>query len=305
MRVVRVEERAKNKQTFRLHHLTDLHVGAPDFAEKEFKARVKLIEEDPDARWTFGGDGGDLIRFNDRRFQPTELHPRYRQATDIRLATLEHLQELLQLITDKCWGCCDGNHERAMDQHYGGVFGPELWTNLGIPEKWVGARGFIKVNFVLSKTVIINLLIDLQHGWQAGRTRNFKLSVIKEMGLTEAQIMLRGHSHQPAVHLQPKMSVTPKGDYIRKRVFGAVDGGCWRYGYRDLDSVRKDTNLSEVESDMWSEAKGFAIENVGGPVLLIRTVRGHGVDKENPTGNSASLEIGEVSGLVDEETLGL
>lgn len=95
MRVVEIEESLPGKKkAIRLHHICDTHLGAPDVDEKALKERVALIEGDPNARWTFGGDGGDLIKFSDRRYQPDELHHRYRQATDMRYATMEHLLEV-------------------------------------------------------------------------------------------------------------------------------------------------------------------------------------------------------------------
>jgi len=301
MRIVEITERLPGeKKRINLHHLTDLHVGAPDFAEREFKQRVELIRADPNGRWTFGGDGGDLIRFSDRRYKPDELHWRYRQATDMRYATMDHLLELLAPIKDRCWGLCDGNHEEKYDTHYGGKFGCELACNLGVPDKWVDYRGFISVTCQLTKTQRLPLLIDLQHGWQAGRRTGAPVNQAElELGFTEADIVLRGHSHSPFAQPFVTLGVSSGNKAsVRRRTRYVVNGGAWRLGYRDgLKPVDGD-RLSEVEGSLWAERKGYRPSPVGGPVLIIRPQLGK---RDEP----AMLEMAAVENLVDAETLGL
>lgn len=286
-------EKIKSGGRIRLHHLTDLHDGAPDFAEAAFKQRVQSIAEDSGARWTFGGDGGDLIRFNDRRYQPTELAPRYRQATDMRYATLESLERLLAPIKDKCWGLCEGNHERKYDEHYGGKFLVELCCNLGLERLYVGYRGFVHVNFELTKTLRVSQLIDLQHGWQAGRSSGaFVNQAERELSMTEADIVLRGHSHKPGRHMAVTLGVTNDCQRVHRRHRTVVNGGSWRYGYRDnLEPIHRD-HLSEVEGDLWSEAKGFRAEHLGGPIVELRVDAGlsRNNGRGGVAGRAASVE---------------
>lgn len=301
MRVVEIQESLPGKKKrINLHHVCDTHLGAPDVDEKALKERVALIESDPQARWTFGGDGGDLIRFSDRRYQPDELHWRYRQATDMRYATMEHLLEIFSPIKDKCWGLCDGNHERKLDEVNGGKFGCELACNLGIPDRWVDYRGFINVEIQLTKTQRLPLLIDLQHGWQAGRRSGAPQNQAElELGFTEADIVLRGHSHSPFAQPFVTLGVSSgKRARVRRRTRYVVNGGSWRLGYRDnLKPVNGD-RLSEVEGSLWAERKGYRPSPIGGPVLVIRPQ----VARDN---EPAVLEMAAVENLIDAETLGL
>ncbi len=223
-----------------------------------------------------GGDGGDLIRFNDRRYNPTELHPRYRQAVDVRLATLEHLEELFQPIVHKCWGWADGNHERKMDIVSGGIFGVELCTNLGIPDKWIGYRGFISVSFGVTKTQKMGCLIDMQHGWQGGRSKGaFVNQAEKELSMTEADVVLRGHDHKPDGVPFVTLGLGRTRSTVVRRTRSVINGGSWTWGYRD-DLKRVDPNaLSETEGDLWSERKGFRAQPIGGPVLELSIHSGH------------------------------
>lgn len=304
MRLVRVTETVPHGGTIRLHHLTDLHAGAPDFDEDAFVERRSLIENDPDARWTMGGDGGDLIRHNDRRYQPTELHSRYRTANDVRYATREHLRDLFYPIRDKCWGWADGNHERALDNHYGGKFGVEVCCDLGIEARYVGYRGFVHVAANVGKRGAgLGILIDLQHGWQTGRSKGGPMvQAERELGMTDADVVLRGHNHAPASHVFATLGVNNGVTQIVPRHRSVINGGCWRRGYRaDLEPIDRN-RLSEVEGDLWGESKGFRAEPIGGAVLSLRFDQGRAGDGR---GRSASIEHTIISGVVTGQSLGL
>lgn len=306
MRSVVLHEEVQHRGWINLHHLTDFHAGAPDFAEEELKERIALIADDPDARWTFGGDGGDLIRHNDRRYTPTELHWRYRQATDITLATQQHLVELLKPIADKCWAYADGNHERKVDEHYGGHFGPEVCTRLGIEKLFVDYRGMVRVNFKIKpRGAHLSQIIDIQHGWQAGRGKGaFHGQAEKELGFTDGDIILRGHSHRPdkAQFVVPTLNHSGQM-VVRPRT--VINGGSWRRNYRTgLAPVTSDT-LHETERSMWGESKGFRIEPVGGPVLRIKFDEGNGRSGGRQRLWSCNVTHTVFTGDIDAVTLGL
>lgn len=310
MRVVALSENVPHNGVIHLHHLTDLHAGAPDFAEEELRKRIALIEMDPWARWTAGGDMGDLIRHNDRRYSPTELHPRYRQATDLRLATMEHLVELFQPIADKCWGWAIGNHERKLDQIYGGHFGVEVCCALGIADRYVGYRGFIAVTFVIGRRESrMRLLIDIQHGWQQGRLKGaFEVQSERELGMTDADIILRGHNHHPGGRVWDTLSVTNPGRGLRPKIKhryrAVINGGSWRWGMRDLDPLDP-ARPSTAEGDTWAETRGFRVEQVGGPVLRIRFDQGLPSGATFLKGRAMSCSMTIIEGAIDAKVLGL
>lgn len=312
MRVVRVKEQlgGVTGDVIRLHHITDLHVGAPDFDEDAFLYRRSLIESDPQARFTMGGDGGDLIFHRDRRYSPTELHPRYRLATDVRTAGKEHLVELFRPIADKCIGWADGNHERAMDDHNGGKFGVEVCCALGVEHCYVGYRGFTSISAHLTKTQNMSVLIDLQHGWQSGRLKGAPVvQAEREFSTTDADIVLRGHNHAPAAHTFVTLGVSKGGNgspgQVTRRYRTMINGGTWRRGYRDDLSPIDPERISEVEGDLWGETKGFRSEPIGGPVLILRFQRNNGGRQENKVNTVLSVEHTTIEGVIDARSLGL
>ncbi|SVD55391.1 uncharacterized protein METZ01_LOCUS408245, partial [marine metagenome] len=51
----------KSKERVRIHGLTDIHVGACEFDLGKFQEAIKVIYEDPNARWFGNGDMLELI----------------------------------------------------------------------------------------------------------------------------------------------------------------------------------------------------------------------------------------------------
>ena len=51
----------KSDEKLRIHGLTDIHVGAHEFDLKKFQEAIKIIYEDPNARWFGNGDMIELI----------------------------------------------------------------------------------------------------------------------------------------------------------------------------------------------------------------------------------------------------
>lgn len=315
MRVLHIEEKVSTRNPIRLHHITDTHVGAPDLAEEELKYRIQLIKQDPYARWTMGGDGGELISHNDRRYEPAGIAPRYRQATDIRLATQEHLLELFEPIWDKLWAWGDGNHEHAMDKHFGGHFSPELLAQVKQHYKYAEERSFVHITFKVTKTQKLTQVIDLQHGQGrgGGRTKStFALWAEREMSYTTADILLRGHTHNPNEHTWIAHSVS-RSDLMPRRIpRTAINGGCWKLGYAENTAPVNARKLSETEKSIWAERRGFRPERIGGSVLCLWFKMGSGpvVRNTDPSKPSTRSKHGEVrhsviQGDITEETLGL
>lgn len=304
MRVVRVTEEVPTGGRINFHHITDTHFGAPDFAEDALLERVALIKADPFARWGFGGDAGELIRHNDPRYEPSSIHPRYRQATDLRAATKEHVVETFAEIVDKCWYWADGNHERAMDKWFGGHFGVEVCCDLGVEDRYVDYRGFCAVTFQRNQARL-PLLIDIQHGWQVGRLKGAPhVQAERELGMTEADLVVRGHNHAPMAHQFQTLAVSSgRRPTVVQRTRTVINGGSWRRGYVEHEPVNR-KKISEVEKASWGETKGFRAEQVGGPVVVFRPEYGYG-RKDGFEGKPMSVEHTVIEGRIDAAMLGL
>lgn len=261
----------RHKDYLEIVHITDTHFGSEDFAEKELRAMVDRIAEDGNSFWTYGGDGPELIRTTDPRFRQGMLPPRYAQSSDIRYTAMEHMLEVFTPIKDKLIGAVEGNHEGAYDKHSGGLFLAEFLANLGVPRAYGGAWAYIDCRVkVKPRNTALNFAIDLHHGWQGGRSDGaFHNEAIKQMARTDAQIILRGHSHNAANSKPiPRTGTNQNRRKLVRRPHIVVNGGCWRYGGTQNGPVNPE-RLSETKVPTYTEMRGYEAGFVGGPILRL------------------------------------
>lgn len=278
MRVIRVTREVPGTQsTWRLHHLTDLHVGAKGHARAALEQRIAEIADDPYALWVGGGDYGDLINASDKRFQagmhPDEYHSVLGRIVDF---SLEECGKLLSPIKDKCIALGDGNHERTIGIRYHRGFTAELARSLDLDRFVLGYRGWISLGFALGKRRQA-VKIFQYHGWSAGRLKGRKaLQSERDLGSWDADIFLVGHDHQPDARIWYTQTLrTVGGAYLpvnRPRV--AINGGCWVGGPEVERERTGDDPLSSSHDAQWAVTKNFRPEGVGGPVLDIHVDMG-------------------------------
>jgi len=268
MRVARVKETYSVNDTYTIWAIGDTHLGAVDVDEELLKEHLAEIAADPNARIVFMGDAGDLIDWRDKRFQAGMWPRRYQDAMNaeggIPSETVAHNVELFWDVRKKIWAWLSGNHERTVRNRYDREIGSEIAAALGC--EYLGYGGYIRVewNRKTSKAngAEIVTIIDVQHGWQAGRTAGAKINQLEKMlGESDADIILRGHSHEKVAHIFPSLRIAPTCVKEWERVCGHT--GSYKLG-------RVDTKGGEENHDTWEETKGFRrkIEATMGPPLI-------------------------------------
>lgn len=259
---------AENKDTFTLHHLTDLHMDDTDHAADVLEKRVREIERDPKALWVGGGDYGSLILPNDPRYSTSRFDAHHR----IPDKYVESLSELFSRIKDKCLGVGTGNHEWTIGKHYHRGVVPEVCAALGMGDKYLGARGWCVVNFTHG-TKRQTLKIFQYHGWSAGRLRGRKaLQAERDLGAWNADIFLLGHDHVPYADVwYTEECIGGKGGYhLRQRPRAVMNGGSCSYGDRpEQGDVKKKWKPSEYPNDSWVEGKNFRPQPPVSPTLKV------------------------------------
>ena len=263
----------KPASTYNYYPLSDIHLGSPMCNEDELARWVKQIRDDPMARWSLGGDVGDLITPKDRRWQHGVLAERYLlKAGRIPDATLEHAEGVFAPIAAKCWFLGVGNHEQTIAKHYDRGIGAELAARLGIPERYIGYRGFCGVAFRHLKTgaaTTARLWIDFHHGWQAGRSYGpFHGEAERLLGHSPAEIILRGHSHKRQAHVFTSWVFGHQRPRQQTRIVACCGTFLQSHEWhRPVDAG----HMSDVADDGWAETKGFRPSDpLGPPVLHIR-----------------------------------
>lgn len=274
MRVVRIREKYKAGDEFTLWPISDTHLGAADTDEDALRRHVAEIQADPMARWIFLGDVGDLIDHRDKRFHPGMWPQRYQDAMfaegGIPTEVVEHAVEIFAPIRDKCWVWLSGNHERTIRNRYDREIGSEIAGRLGV--EYLGYGGFLKVDFSYvnqspsSKGETYSpLIFDLHHGWQGGRRSGAKVNSMElDLGMSDADIILRGHSHDKVAHRFDSFQIGAKYALNWPRIVAHC--GTYKLG-------RTDHPKNGELHDTWEVTRGFrnkASTSLGPPLIDIK-----------------------------------
>lgn len=272
MRVVRVKETFKAGETYRVWPISDTHLGAVDVDEDLLRRHVEEIKKDKNARVIFLGDVGDLIDWRDKRFQAGMWPARYVDAMHaeggIPSETVAHALEIFEPIRKQIWCWLSGNHERTIRNRMDREIGSEIASQLGV--EYLGYGGYLRVEWQResskAKGAEYVSVFDLHHGWQGGRTSGAKVNQLeKHLGESDADLVLRGHSHDRLAHIFPSLRVTPTKVTEWERVVAHC--GTYKLG-------RVDTKRGDETHDTWEETKGFRrkIEATMGPPIIEMTL---------------------------------
>lgn len=277
------------RQTFEIHHLTDTHMDDHDFAAKELQERIDYIRDTPNALWIGGGDYHSLILPNDPRFQTggESVH----RLPDVYV---ENVTEWFLPIRDKCIGFATGNHEATIGKFYHRGVGPEVAAKLGVPQLYLGYRGWIILRFSLGARRV-PLKIYQYHGWSSGRLKGRKaLQAERDLGAWNADAFFLGHDHQPYSDLWYTEDVRGnKGGWsVHQRPRAYINGGSWTYGQRPPATAGQKISRkpSEWPNESWVEGKNFRPQPPAGPVLFVHVDFGAAKD-ESHQGRSAGFDF--------------
>lgn len=283
MRVVHVEETFSPGDEFVLIPTGDWHLGAMDSVEEKIRADVKSWAKKPETRIILMGDLMECIDYRDKRFFPHGLPERYADALlnsdgGIPSESVDHALEILDPLIgkQKIWGIATGNHERKLEVTQSRNLTAEVARGLHISHRQLGYSGYVHVSFrdAASRKISGSLVISVHHGWQtAGRAGSGNLinGMERELGNSNADIVLRGHSHAPRIgQVIPSVAVTKSSVREWPRVVAST--GTYKRG-----SVEQ--QAGEPPHDTYETFKGFRGRmdgSLGPPRIVIRPLRTDG-----------------------------
>ena len=284
MRVVHVEEQYSPGDEFILIPTGDWHLGAMDCAEQKVRDDVKAWAKNPKTRFILMGDLMECIDYRDKRFFPQGLPERYADALlnsdgGIPSESVAHALEILDPIIgkQKVWGIATGNHERKLEVTQSRNLTAEVARGINASHRQLGYSGYIHVSFRNkdSRKVDGSLVISVHHGWQtAGRagSGNVINGMERECGYSNADIILRGHSHAPRIgQVVPSVSVNKTQVCEWPRVVAST--GTYKRG-----SVEQ--RAGDPPHDTYETFKGFRGRmdgSLGPPRIVIRPLRTNGM----------------------------
>lgn len=283
MRVVHVEEVYSPGEEIVLIPTGDWHLGAMDSVEDKIRSDVKAWAKDPKTRLILMGDLMECIDYRDKRFFPQGLPERYADALlnsdgGIPSESVAHALEILDPLIgkQKVWGIATGNHERKLEVTQSRNLTAEVARGLHVSHRQLGYSGYVHVTFRDRESRKTNgsIVISVHHGWQtAGRagSGNVINGMERELGYSNADILLRGHSHAPRIgQVIPSISVTKSSAREWPRVVAST--GTYKRG-----SVEQ--RAGDPPHDTYETFKGFRGRmdgSLGPPRIVIRPLRTDG-----------------------------
>ena len=171
-----------------------------------------------------GGDYIEAINYTDKRFDPTQIAPEYKD--DLSHAAQDQVSDMITIlrpIRKRCLGLHRGNHEECLRLKYHYDVMKEFkdeWPEVPLLED----TAFTRLTFNRSTAGSHSFVIWSAHGNVAGRKSGGKINRIEEaMSFFDADIYLMGHGHRKMTTSLTALSCNMKGELkldARRRVGG-------------------------------------------------------------------------------------
>lgn len=240
--------------TFRLWHLTDLHLGTVACDEALLQKHIQQIRDDPYAYWIGGGDYLDgITRAGDKRYSYASLAEWCRNEDVIDLQQ-ERFFDLVRPIADKCLGLVKGNHEgeilKHQDRDVYRVIVRTLSDMKGVAPQQLalGVQGFVNLTFRRhAKTGASNgsgwtMTVYLHHGAGGGALPGgHALALERILGRYHCHIALLGHRHTSLVVPKAVIATRRNGEIYELQRYGIFTASYMR-------SFTLDDNLTPYDS---------------------------------------------------------
>lgn len=229
-------------QPIHIFFLGDVHEGNANQAEKELHEAVNIIKNTKNSYWIGMGDMIDGIWYKDPRFDPAEVHQKYKLSDlkDLSKRQMKNVYKSIKSIENKCICLLRGNHEEAFIKHNGYDPTETLQSLMKSHPKIMGYTGVVHLRIKRGGSSV-NYTIHVNHGVGGGGKREgTPINTVHDLSrYIIADVHVIGHIHRMGIDRQIYTSVQySSGNKCRmvKRpvLFGA--NGCflhkWKLGTR-------------------------------------------------------------------------
>lgn len=248
MKLITEKFNVKSSDQINVYFLGDTHEGNVNFAEKELKKAVKIIQNDPKGYWVGMGDFCEYISKEDKkRFNPLSISEKYqiKDLKDLPRAQVRRFFEYINPIQSKCIALISGNHEESCMKHSSNDVFEYLAdqfassTQGAIPPQLIRYNGFIKLNFYYQKSRKRSnrtSIIAVNHGvGGSGKREGYPLNILHDtFRWSEADVNIMAHIHQLKTDTKKVLNVNCGGEsklIKRRKYYGC--SGCFLYTYID------------------------------------------------------------------------
>ncbi len=209
----------------------DWHLGTPNCAIKDIKAKIEEIRTTPNAYVALVGDLAECIEMKDKRFSIASVDPIfYPRLSELSVGQYDYIKDMLLPIKDRILCSLPGNHEEKIKLDYSHDIHLDLCRTLEIPR--IGSAGFLRIKFDREQFHAPELVVFLTHGWVGGRTSGSKINAIEALSqYFDADIFAAGHSHNLFVTSKTRMSLA--GTKTKLKEIWSCNTGSYLQTYKD------------------------------------------------------------------------
>jgi hypothetical protein len=266
--IERVIERERIDDTYRLYHLTDLHLGNAFCDEQQIERVVAEIRNDPLALWTGGGDYADFINRKDKRHRESNLARWLHGKDDIAKIQIERLEALLSPIAHKCLALCKGNHEDSILTYSERDVYASLVDVMTRPGRRIrlGFGGYVVIRWRhgtdnrKSARDVWTTTLWLHHCAGGGMLAGSDALTLERLPIWyDFDLAILGHRHRKMVLPLKRTRPSPTAQRIEKPTLYAAFGG----SYMELFD-------EQLETETYAERKMLPPRATGGVVFEFR-----------------------------------
>lgn len=220
--------------------ISDVHLGAAESMEKEFREFLNMVRETPNIYITLGGD---LINNGVRNAVSNPFDEVYRPREQKKLMT-----ELLNPVRDKILCGVGGNHEARSIKDTDTDITLDIFSKLDIEDRYRANMAFCHIRFgreEKAKQYRINYALGVIHGSGGGALTGSAVNKNERFGNTidGLDALIVGHTHKPVVTNPQKLRVDISHGIVSLAPFKCITSSSWlNYGGYALNKMLTPSN---------------------------------------------------------------
>jgi hypothetical protein len=215
-----------NNKELKVIPFSDVHFDSKKCDRAMLKKHLDMLEKE-DAYCWFNGDFFDVMGCNrDPRSGKEDIRPEYNVKNYLD-AVIVDAEKFLRPYKDRILFMSDGNHETNILNRQETNVLDRLCAMLGVER--MGYSGFIRVNLAKVK---YSKLIHFHHGFggNAPRSKGIMRVDIDAAKYPDADVIVRGHTHQKWAIPSLSRRLTSRGEFIKKTQYH-FQLGSYKDGY--------------------------------------------------------------------------
>lgn len=215
--------------------ISDVHLGAAECMEKEFREFIKMLADTENMYITLGGD---LINNGLRNSVSNPFDEVYRPREQKKLMT-----DILYPVKDKILCGVGGNHEARSMKDSDSDITLDIFSKLDIEHLYRPNLAVCHLRFgqeCKAKQHRINYAIAVTHGSGGGALTGSAVNKNERFGnaIDGIDALIVGHTHKPVVSNPQKIRVDLNSHSIRLEPFKCITSSSWlRYGGYALNKM--------------------------------------------------------------------